>query len=169
MVDKVADLVGEPAHITLFDAGTAVTVAVATPDVPGDTQPPERLLVPGSRRPAHASASGKLFLAHSPRDLHTYLLRPLHSFTEHTITRTDALVEELQRIRRRNWSTDEQEYVLGVSCLAVPVWGARGQVAGSIVVTTQNERMQRTLRESLLSRLMPAAAELTLALGGREA
>lgn len=166
VVEDAADRLGEATHVSMYDAGASVTVAVADRG-PNATTPPQPILEPGTRRAAHASASGKIFLAHRPRDLQTYLLRPLHSYTDHTIVDPALLMAELRLIHLRNWSTDEQELLEGISCLAVPVWGTKGRVVGSLVVSTQNDSIGPELRARLLEGLLPAAAEFTRAVGGQ--
>lgn len=165
--DAVAELLHESVHVTVFDGGAAVTVAATNRPATMMTELDDSMLPqPGTRRAAHASASGKIFLAHRPRDLETYLLRPLHGFTPYTIVEPARLIEELARVRRNDWSVDEQEAIEGISCLAVPVWGVGGRVAGTLVVSTKNTSMNADLRERLLEKMLPAAHRFSKAIGG---
>jgi DNA-binding IclR family transcriptional regulator len=154
----------EPVHVTVYDHGTSVTVASPPSETlrSAETFP----ITLGSRRPAHASASGKIFLAYNPAALSAYMTRPLQSFTDYTIVDPGELKAQLARIRQRGWSGESQENTLGVSCVAVPVWGVRKRVVGSLVVTTRQPTMPEERREDLLGQLLPAAAEFSRAIGG---
>jgi IclR family transcriptional regulator, acetate operon repressor len=71
---------------------------------------------------AHARASGKLLLAMATdvtRDAY-FKKHKLTRLTPNTITSQRALREELDRIRECGYATDEQEFAIGLSCVAVP-------------------------------------------------
>jgi hypothetical protein len=53
---------------------------------------------------------------------------PLEKFTHRTITDLDLLESELERIVSTGYAIDNEEYVLGVSCVAVPVRDGEGEV-----------------------------------------
>lgn len=165
VADEVTELTGEPAHVTVYDHGTSVTVAAASATtVHSEYRVP---IIVGSRRPAHASASGKIFLAYSNAARAAYLLRPLEAFTECTITDPAAFAEHCRIISQRGWSTDLQENTLGVTCIAVPVWGLRERVAASIVVSTGKPEMPESTKQELLAHLLPAAKEFSRNIGGQ--
>lgn len=163
-VDEVTQRTLEPAHVTVHDHGTSTTVAVA-----GDAVSRTTSVVPivlGSRRPAHASASGKVFLAHNDAARTAYLLRPLESFTPFTIADRDRFLDECRAVRAAGHATDTQENTLGVSYVAVPVHDLRGRVTASIVVSSASGRMPGSRRQELLDVLHPAAERFSRSLGG---
>jgi DNA-binding IclR family transcriptional regulator len=99
-----------------------------------ETRWPLRLhLEPGSRVPLHCTASGKLFLAHLPPDRRARLLTsiPLTAETPATITHVGRLEEECAQILRQGYSTDNEEFLLGLIAVATPVFvpSAGGMVA----------------------------------------
>src|SRR5439155_24437718 len=77
----------------------------------------------GGGLPPHCCASGKLLLAHLAAAERGRLLglMPLERFTERTITDRAVLESELDRIVSVGYAVDNEEYVLGVACVAVPV------------------------------------------------
>lgn len=161
---ELAERTQEPVHVTVFDQGTAVTVASATREAAlAEKSPP---IVLGSRRPLHASASGKLFLAYNPQALQAYAVRGLESLTPFTIVSLEELQRECLQIREQGWSRDRQEYQLGVTCVAVPVHGTNGRAIGALAVSTKQPVMSLEHRTTLLRALRPAAAEFTQAIGG---
>lgn len=75
----------------------------------------------------HASAHGKVALAFGPPDLlERVLASGLTTVTEATITDPDALVREIDRVRRQGWAVAPEESVRGVNTLAVPIVTERG-------------------------------------------
>ncbi|MGC5779472.1 IclR family transcriptional regulator [Methylobacterium sp. NFXW15] len=83
----------------------------------------------GSRVPAHCSASGKLFLALMPRSRRERLLAtlPLDRFTANTLTEPGALEAELQQIKRQGYALDDEEFLTGLFCVAVPILDRDGR------------------------------------------
>jgi len=98
---------------------------------------------PGSRVPLHCTSMGKLFLSFlSPIQRQRLLkIAPLHHYTEHTITDPTQLEDEFERIRALNYSTDNQEFLAGVVCVAVPVRAPNGGVAAGLAISAPLARM----------------------------
>jgi len=106
---------------------------------------PLRLQVPlgGVALRPHCCASGKLLLAHRPAAERSRLLEQmaLERFTERTITDRQVLASELDRIVAAGYAVDNEEYVLGVACVAVPVRDRRGEVVASIATQGATARL----------------------------
>jgi IclR family acetate operon transcriptional repressor len=100
-------------------------------------------LPPGTILPPHCSASGKLLLAFKTPEERAKLLEnlPLEKFTHRTITDRDLLESELERIVSTGYAIDNEEYVLGVSCVAVPVRDSVGEVVAAIAVHAATARL----------------------------
>ena len=81
-------------------------------------------LQPGSRVPMHCSASGKLFLAWMAPSQRKRLLDHLlyQRYTPNTITTRAELEAELARVRPQGYALDNEEYLSGLVCVAVPVF-----------------------------------------------
>jgi DNA-binding IclR family transcriptional regulator len=76
----------------------------------------------GAREPMHCTALGKAFLAYvEEQDLKSYLKLPLEKFTPNTITTLAGLKTELNRIRKKGYAFDNEEYVAGVRCISCPI------------------------------------------------
>ena len=89
---------------------------------------------PGRSYPAHASADGKLLLAHLPEEELNAIIEsePLRAFTENTIVDLDVLRQELESIRKRGFATDRGERSEFVKGVAVPV-KAEGTVVAALL------------------------------------
>jgi DNA-binding IclR family transcriptional regulator len=97
----------------------------------------------GSRVPAHASAIGKLLLALQPLEQRAEIIAalPLVQYTSRTITDAARLSRALDKIRESGIGTDEQEYMDGVVCIAMPVLTESGELVGAIAMSAPNARL----------------------------
>ena len=59
---------------------------------------------------------------------------PLPRLTKNTITSVTALIKELDLIRRRGYSVDDQEAIEGVRCVAVPIISPEGDLLAAMAV-----------------------------------
>ena len=113
--------------------------------------------------PAHTSALGKVFYAWGALALpHGELER----LTPHTITDPAALRSDGQRSRRRGWALTESELEIGLTGLAVPVHGPRGDVVAALGISGPTPRLEGRLDE-LGHNLSSHAAQLSTLLRGR--
>ncbi len=88
---------------------------------------------PGRRLPLHCTATGKVFLAHMPPEEAEHVLSgALKQYTPHTVCDAALLRDELQRIREQGFSTSEQQFELGISAVAAPIWDKNGNLAAVI-------------------------------------
>ncbi len=162
-VDALAQATGQLVHCTVFDQGSVVTVAVASGD--SRTAAGPELAVVGTRRPAHTTASGKVFLAHQPRAVDAYVIRELTARTPYTITEPDRLRAECLLAARNGFAVDNHEFAVGVCCLAVPVWGERQHVVGALSVSWETPDPIRVPKNFLVA-MKAAAREFSQSIGG---
>jgi IclR family KDG regulon transcriptional repressor len=85
----------------------------------------------GTMNPLHCTALGKALLAFGD------LQQPemLESFTPHTLTDPERLQKNLAQVRRLGYAVDDEEFDLGVRCIAVPVLDFRCKVVASIGIS----------------------------------
>jgi IclR family acetate operon transcriptional repressor len=85
----------------------------------------------------HCSAVGKAMLAAIPeREARGFLLQAgMPQKTRHTVTDVDALMRELNDLRGKGYSVDDEEDAEGVICIGAPILGEGGACAGAISVT----------------------------------
>jgi IclR family transcriptional regulator, acetate operon repressor len=125
---------------------------------------------PGSRVPLHCTAMGKLFLSQLPAEKCAALLRaaPLYRYTENTIIEPTSFGPELDRIRATGVSTDNQEFLAGVICVAVSVASASGRPAAALAISAPTARM--SLQDALryVPKLRAAADRLSKTIMGAE-
>lgn len=111
----------------------------------------------GGRLPLHASAVGKVLLAHAGRDLRDRVLAgPLRSFTSRTVTDADRLRKEIVVIRRTGTATVREELTTGAESVATRIVDSDGRVVAALSVVVRAGSVQ-----------LPAAAPSTVASGLR--
>jgi IclR family transcriptional regulator, acetate operon repressor len=163
---RLVDDVGEACNLTIFD-GTEVTYL----DRVEANWPLRITFQPGSKVPAHASASGKLFLAYTPPSRRDKLLRQisLTACTENTLTSVSALAKEIQSIRRLGYATDRQEYMDGLVCVAAPVFSAnssRRSCVAAVAIQAPVTRTDIAALTKFIPRLQRAASEIAATFEG---
>lgn len=121
----------------------------------------------GRRLPAHATGVGKVLLAGLDQAALERLLGgvTLERFTSRTLTDTDALYRRLQTIRDVGYGTDEEEYTIGVRCVAVPIRDLRGAVIAAMSVSVPVIRFDEQVSARALKLLSEASSQLSAALG----
>ncbi len=89
-----------------------------------------------ARLPAHATALGKVLLAYAPpRTSDAVLGGGLQQFTPNTVTDPDQLRQDFRVIRATGVGTCDRELDLHAGGVAMPVFGARGQIVVAMELT----------------------------------
>lgn len=127
----------------------------------------------GSHLPAHASAIGRVLLAHLDADTFTQYLDtdPLFRCTERTETDQNRFREELEQVGRQGWAMVDQELEIGLRALAVPLVGQDGRVDSALGVSSNSAHASlEDLRQRCLPVLQEAARTISASRsGGRSA
>lgn len=164
VMHHLVDRSGLTAHLAVLDQGRAVYIAKV--DAPGFIR---MNTWPGRRMDLHATSVGKALLAFLPDDEVARIVeKGLKKWTPHTITAPAKLAADLEHVRRRGYSVDEQESTVGVRCVAAPVFGQAGVVAslGLTGTTTQFHAAEIPHHAELVKE---AARRVSLQLGWRPA
>lgn len=123
----------------------------------------------GSRNAAHATSSGKVLLAHLPREPQALALDQLRMRrkTPRTITTRAALVSELGLVRRQGYAENKGESEPGMCSLAAPVREPLGRVVASVSVAMYVDDVEAGLAH-LAAPVTLAAARISAALGWQQ-
>ena len=119
-------------------------------------------LHPGSRVPAHCSASGKLLLSQMTAAQRQRLLAhaPLEAYTPRTLTKLDALEREIKRVERDGYALDNEEFLPGLMCVAVLVPVNEGRSNLCVAVQAPMVRVTKERALTMLPALRRAASSL---------
>ena len=85
---------------------------------------------------------------------------PKSRYTENTLTNINALMKLLQNIRETGIGTDDQEFMHGVVCQAVPVITEDGKCFGGIAIPAPEARMTLDEARAFVPQMKAAAANL---------
>lgn len=115
---------------------------------------PTSLFSPAATLPLHPTAVGRALLAFSPaRMVETVILRGLRSYTPHTVTAPDRFRRALAVTRLTRVAVTRWEHEAGVCGVAMPVFGAGGEVIAAIELAVRD----------LVQGMQPTMAALTIA------
>lgn len=139
VLEELVEQTGETCNLTIPNVNSVLYL-----DRVESAWPLRVALGVGSRVPLYASASGKLFLSFMPKRSRERFLRltPLVRHTANTFTEPAKLAKELDEIRARGYATDNEEYLTGICCLAVPVRDAESRVVAALAVHAPVARMR---------------------------
>jgi IclR family transcriptional regulator, acetate operon repressor len=122
ILDELCLRYGETVHYAVLDGRSVVYRSKVDPPA-GAVRLTSTV---GGRNPAHCTAVGKMLLAYALPDLAAVRRwagdRPLEARTPNSIATVEALDAELQRVRERGYSVDDEENEPGINCLAVPAF-----------------------------------------------
>lgn len=133
-----------------------------------ETHWPLRIQLPvGTQVPFHCTASGKMYLSTLRPD---YLERFLKNYTlekqtDQTITNPSKLQAELEMTRERGYSTDNEEFMTGMTAIAVPILDDHGRLMSTLSIHAPEQRRHLPDLVEYLDLLHEAAAELAAIVG----
>lgn len=145
VLSQLVQTLGETCNLTVLD-GTRVRYLDRV-----ETHWPLRMqLEVGSLVPLHATASGKLFLAHMADQrrqavLENLLLTPC---TSRTLQSAEALAQQVQQIQALGYACDREEFMLGMIAVAVPIKDDKGLCRAALAVHAPQARM--SLEQALM-------------------
>lgn len=121
----------------------------------------------GSRLPFHATASGKVVLAHlSDSDLRVTLDNLEYTvFTPRTLSSRVAVEESLPAIRKQGYAIEDEEVEIGAYSIAVPIYNC-GALIGTISVSGPKNKML-AIKDEVIRDLVETASAVSLGLSAR--
>ncbi|MEL7655030.1 MAG: IclR family transcriptional regulator [Bacillota bacterium] len=122
----------------------------------------------GTSVPSYCSGLGKVILAFTPDHELQDILDSIsfEKFTDRSITEKSELMKEFKQIRERGYSIDDEEYVIGLVCIAAPIFDYHGNPVAAISVSSPKYRYNANEHLNLYSSLvMDAAHRISQKLG----
>lgn len=148
---ELAETTGETATLSVAGEGEAITLDY----VPSPSSVRSEATV-GRTSAAHATAVGKVFLAHGG----SLPAGPLKAFTTVTITDIDALDAEIRATRERGWAQALGEREEDLNGLAAPILDHSGELIGILGLQGPAMRFVPDRLEQALPQLQERAALL---------
>lgn len=163
IMDDLVDDLGETVQLARLDGVENVYIGIS------ESRHPMRLASSvGMRLHAHATGLGKVLLAQlDPDDARSRLEAvTLPRLTERTICDVNELMAALDTVRRDGHSLDNEEYLEGCSCVAVPIRVTTPGLVAAMSVTAPTTRCGQYWPEQPLAALVDAAQRIERRLGG---
>jgi IclR family KDG regulon transcriptional repressor len=154
----------ETVHLAILQGHQAVSI-----DKLGSPQPVALDAKLGSTIPLYCTGVGKSLLAVQREEVQGEILHALglERHTPHTITGLTALRKELARIREQGYAIDNEEVVLGLRCVAAPIFNHQGQVLAAFSVAGPASRVTPERVPELAKLVCETAREISFRLGHR--
>jgi len=129
---KLVDQTGECAHLGILFKDRVLYI--------DQVESPATLRVNaevGQTAPLHCTALGKAILAFSDCPIPS----KMQAYTQNTLVNSEQLQKNLKNIQEQGYAEDEEEFDLGVRCLAVPIFDFRKKLVGSIGISGPASRL----------------------------
>lgn len=156
--ERLARDTEEYTHLVAEEYGRAIYLHEAQGErAVGEDYFSKQFEIPGD---LHSSAYGKAILAYLPEDQVERVTEDydLSARTENTITTTEELLEELERVRERGFSLNDGEEIRGMRAVGAPIQKRDGSVLGAVSVSKPASRMrEKEFRETIPEIVMSTA------------
>ncbi len=105
----------------------------------------------GARLPAYGTGMGKAIMAFlNEEELMQTIPDVFRPFTSNTIMNMEDLLEELEKIKGNGYAIDNEEYSVGLKCVAAPIFDHEGKVKYSISVSGPGVRMSEGKMDKII-------------------
>lgn len=154
-MERIGDDTQESVHLSVLRGGQVVQVSQVDSQYLLGTRDWTQVDVP-----THTSALGKVFIAWGDVDLSAL---PLERLTPRTLTTKTALERDAVLTRKRGFALTVDELEEGLTGIAVPVRGARGDVVAALGISGPTSRLagrSDELGRNLIARAADVAAVL---------
>ena len=127
-LEAIRNRLNETSYISVFNSGNIIYLN--TVETNKAVRVRSRI---GTIKPAYASASGKVHLANMELEsIKNMYESNMQKFTENTINSIDALVRELENVKKNGYAIDNEEFEKDVISVAAPVYNFMGRVIGAM-------------------------------------
>jgi DNA-binding IclR family transcriptional regulator len=162
ILTRLAEQVGLSAHLGVLDGANVLYLLRRVPNVPLASN-----LRVGSRLPAHATALGRVLLAHlSDAEVAASVGKKLTRYSEQTAITLDALRRQLAEDRRAGMAWSHGDFDKNISAVAAVVFDFSGSPVAAINVSGPvSVFADRTRRKEISDAVKDAGDEISRRLG----
>jgi IclR family transcriptional regulator, KDG regulon repressor len=163
ILERMVEECNETSYVAIFKDGYIVYLDVVETDL--TVRVVSRV---GSRLPAYCTASGKVHLANMSEEEVDALLphKEMKGYTPTTITDREQFKAELRRVAEQGYAVDNEEYDLGVRCIAGPIRDYTRRIVGAVSVSGPSMRLtDERLEKEMIPMVIRASEDLSTRLG----
>ena len=88
------------------------------------------------------------------------------AYTPRTCTSKEGLLETLESIRQQGYSIDNEEYELGVRCVAAPIFDYSGAPIAAISISAPTARIDESKKALFTKEAVACANKISSLMGG---
>jgi IclR family KDG regulon transcriptional repressor len=159
---QLVEETGETAHLVTLEEGEIIYIEkIESPH----TMRMYSLI--GKRAPVHCTGAGKAVLAYVDEKKTAQIIKQkgLKKFTENTIVTWKGLMTELEVIRERGYSIDNEEHETGIRCAAAAIFNHHGEVVGGLSIAGPITRMTPEKMQLCADKVMFYARQISIGFG----
>jgi len=161
-MQQLSEELGEIVHLSILAGDQALLAERIAPSASFIAVPST-----GWTMPLHATASGKILLAYSPKETASRIIRgkELTRYTTTTITDPDELEKILGKVYHLGYALDEEESLSGIMCIAAPIRDHSNDVVASLSICGPDDHFPCERRPELIARVKRQAEIISANLG----
>jgi len=164
-LQKLADATEETINLATLDPVTDEVVYIAKIDSPHVLKTDIKI---GTKLLAHCTALGKVLLAFLPEDEFNRRFgnqNLLPRYTSNSLSTVKELKEALVEIRKQNFAIDNEEFKIGVKCIAAPIRDQNGKVIAAISIAFPSARSSPEQMKKFKNLILETSGEISRQLG----
>lgn len=133
-ISKLANEINQIIHLVMEDNNEILYLDKYTPD---DMDKHMRYSKIGKTSPMYCTAAGKAILAHyTPDEIKEYWNSvEIVKYTSRTITDMDLLMDNLERVRKKGYATEFEEYEIDLFCIGSAFYNKDKDILGAISIS----------------------------------
>ena len=126
-----------------------------------------RYRIVGQRRPLYCTSLGKALLSGLDSQGIKELMKSMEfkSFTANTISNASDLVADIERVKKRGWSLDNEEDQVGMMCVGAPVFDYRNSVIAAVSASWELDKGKDLDLEKTALLVVQTAMEISRRMG----
>lgn len=159
---RLATQVGETVHLSVLQKTRVVYL--------DKVEPNRRVCMSskiGTSNPVHCTSMGKAMLAFQPEEIIDETIAKIRfvRYTYKTLCSREALLKNLERVRRRGYAIDDEEIELGVRCVGAPIFDDKHRAIAAVSVSGPTSRITAQSVQAIAEHVLRCCSEISASLG----
>lgn len=164
-LQKLADAIKETINLAILDPDCDEVVYIAKIDSPEVLRTDIRI---GTKLFAHCTALGKVLLAFLSNDEFNRRFSDrnrLPTYTPNSLSTLEELKKTLTKIKKQNFAIDDEEFKIGVKCVAAPIRDQSGKAVAAVSIAGPSSRLSSERIEEFKKLIVDTSNQISARLG----
>jgi len=161
----LCNLTKETTHLAILDDNFAEVIYIAQATSP---EPLRTAVGVGTRWKAHCTAIGKVLLAFLSKEKIKQIFlnqKKLSTYTPNSISDVNGLKKHLKKVRIQGFAIDNEEFGIGIRCIAAPVRNDSGKVIAAVSIAGPTTRFSKEKAGGLKDTIIKVCDKISYELG----